>query len=94
MRARYRDVAVPAISEDSLPRVLRRLELYDDVANGKAACYICGKPKLTLETIGAIAMISGKPVLICSKPSCIGKAALLIDEYQRLAPPLQKDGLS
>jgi hypothetical protein len=62
MRARYRDVAVPAISEDSLPRVLRRLELYDDVANGKAACYICGKPELTLETIGAIAMISGKPV--------------------------------
>jgi hypothetical protein len=59
MRARYRDVAVPAVSEDPLPRVLRRLELYDDVANGRAACYICGKPELTLETIGAIAMISG-----------------------------------
>jgi hypothetical protein len=80
MRLKFRDIVVPAISEDVLPGVLKRLGLYDDVINGKATCYICGK-QLTLETIGAIAMINDKPVLICTRPSCIGRASLLINQH-------------
>jgi len=76
MRVRYRDVVVPAIREDVLPGVLKKLGLYDDVVNGKATCYVCGE-RLTLDAVGAIAMVDDKPVLICSKPSCIGKAALI-----------------
>ena len=74
---RFRNVEVSAISEDILPEVLKKLELYEDVVNGRAKCYICGR-QLTLDTIGAIAMVNGKPVLICSKPSCIGRASLII----------------
>jgi len=74
---RFRNVEVSAISEDILPEVLKKLELYEDVVNGRAKCYICGR-QLTLDTIGAIAMLNGKPVLICSKPSCIGRASLII----------------
>jgi hypothetical protein len=74
---RFRDVEVSAISEDILPEVLKKLELYEDVVNGHAKCYICGR-QLTLDTIGAIAMLDGKPVLICSKPSCIGRASLIV----------------
>jgi len=74
---RFRDVEVSAISEDILPEVLKKLELYEDVVNGHAKCYICGR-QLTLDTIGAIAMSNGMPVLICSKPSCIGKASLIV----------------
>jgi hypothetical protein len=74
---RFRNVEVPAISEDILPEVLKKLELYEDVINGHAKCYICSR-QLTLDTIGAIAMVNGKPVLICSKLSCIGRASLII----------------
>jgi hypothetical protein len=51
-----------------LPEVLKKLELYEGVVNGHAKCYICGR-QLTLDTIGAIAMIDGRSVLICNKSS-------------------------
>jgi len=47
MKVRY-NVTVPAVSEEALPGILKKLGLYDDVASGKAACYVCGAP-LTLE---------------------------------------------
>ena len=43
----FKNVEVPAISEDILPEVLKKLELYEDVVNGHAKCYICGR-QLTL----------------------------------------------
>jgi hypothetical protein len=75
-RYRFRNVEVSAISEEVLPEVLKKLGLYEDVVNGHAKCYICGR-QLALDTIGAIAMLDGKPALICSKPSCIGRASLI-----------------
>jgi hypothetical protein len=83
VRVRFRDVVVPAIRENVLPGVLRRLGLYDDVVNGKAKCYVCGE-LLTLDSIGAIAMVNGKPVLVCSKPSCIGKIALITSKSKSI----------
>ena len=74
---RFRNVEVPAISKDILPEVLKKLELYEDVVYGHAKYYICSR-RLILDTIGAIAMLNGKPVLICSKPSCIGRASLIV----------------
>jgi hypothetical protein len=77
MLSKFRNIEVSAISEEILPEVLKKLELYEDVVNGHAKCYICGR-QLTLDTIGAIAVLDGRPVLICSKPSCIGRASLII----------------
>jgi hypothetical protein len=74
---KFKNVEVPAISEEILPEVLKKLELYEDVVNDRAKCYICGR-QLTLDTIGAIAVLDEKPVLICSKPSCIGRASLIV----------------
>jgi hypothetical protein len=74
---KIRNVEVPAISEEILPEVLKKLKLYGDVTSGRAKCYICGT-QVTINTIGAIAMVHRKPVLICSKPSCIGRASLII----------------
>jgi hypothetical protein len=82
MRVRYRDITVPAIGDEELPHVLRKLGLYDDVTSGRATCYICGEV-LRLETIGAIALIDGKPVLVCGKPSCIGRVAVIVENYRR-----------
>jgi len=89
MKVRYRDVTVPAVSEEALPGVLKRLGLYEDAASGKATCYVCGAP-LRLDTIGAIAKLDGKTVLICSKPSCVGKASLLASKasaHRPTSPP-------
>jgi hypothetical protein len=83
VRVRFRDVVIPAIREDVLPGVLRRLGLYDDVVNGKAKCYVCGE-LLTLDSIGAIAMVNDKPVLVCSKPSCIGKITLITSKSKSI----------
>lgn len=74
---RFRSVEIPAINDEILPEVLKKLELYEDAVNDRVKCYICGR-RLTLDTIGAIAMVNGKPVLICSKPSCIGRASYTI----------------
>ena len=82
MRVGYRDITVPAISDRELPRVLRKLGLYDAVTSGRATCYICGEV-LKLETIGAIALIDGKPVLVCSEPSCIGRVVVIVESYRR-----------
>jgi hypothetical protein len=76
-RIRYRDVVVPAIIDDELPKVLTKLGLYNDVVNGKAKCYICERA-LTLNSIGAIIMVNDKLALICDKPSCIAKATQII----------------
>jgi len=81
-RIRYRDVVVPAITDDELPNVLTKLGLYNDVVNGKAKCHICGRT-LTLNSIGAIIMVNDKPALICGKPSCIAKATQLINVHRQ-----------
>ncbi len=79
-----RRIPVTAISTDEVAGLLRKLNLYDDVVSGKAKCFICGR-KITLDNIGGILMVDGKPVLVCDKPSCIVRVALLSKEKQQVA---------
>jgi len=74
-----RKVKVTAITTDEVEGVLRKLGLYDDVANGRAHCFICGR-KIDLSNIGGILMVDEAPVLVCDKPSCIARAAILSRE--------------
>ncbi len=76
-----RKIPVTAISSEEVTGLLRKLGLYDDVVDGKVRCYICGR-RITLDNIGGVLMIDGKPALVCDKPSCIAKAALLSREKQ------------
>jgi hypothetical protein len=46
-----RRIPVTAISSDDVVGLLRRLDLYDDVVNGKITCFIC-RIRVTLENIG------------------------------------------
>ena len=86
MKVRY-NVTVPAVSEEALPGILKKLGLYDD-ASGKAACYVCGAP-LTLNTIGAIAKLDGKAVLICDSPPASAKPRCSPAGRRRAAQPLR-----
>ena len=82
-----RKIPVTAISDKDIAGLLRRLGLYKDVVEGRAKCYICGR-RLTLENIGAVLIIDGKPVLVCDKPSCIAEATLL--QRRRSKPVTEK----
>ncbi|MCC6014360.1 MAG: hypothetical protein LM564_01485 [Desulfurococcaceae archaeon] len=39
----------------------------------------------TRGTIGATALMDGKPVVVCGKPSCIGRVAVIVENYRRSA---------
>ncbi|MEM1528169.1 MAG: hypothetical protein QXS62_05640 [Sulfolobales archaeon] len=71
-----RRMNVTAIYSDELPSVLKKLGLYDDVVGGRASCYVCGR-RLSLDNIGGILGVDGKPVLICDSYSCIAKASAI-----------------
>jgi len=71
-----RRIHVTAISYEDVAGLLRRLELYDDVVKGKITCHICGK-EVTLENIGGVTVVGGKAILVCDKPDCIARAAVL-----------------
>jgi len=74
-----RRIPVTAISSDNVVGLLRRLDLYDDVVKGKITCPFC-RTRVTLKNIGGISVVSGKTVLICDKPGCIARAAVLSKE--------------
>jgi len=77
-----RRVPVTAVSIDDVENILRKLGVYDMVENGEATCYICGR-KITTENIGGILMVCDRIVLICDKPSCIGRATLLSKRIEK-----------
>jgi hypothetical protein len=84
-----REVRLPAISEEDLPDLLKRLEIYEEVLAGRYHCYICGKT-LSLDTIGAVGILNGKPILVCDNPACIGKASKLFSRRQYNQSPPQE----
>ena len=75
-----RKISITAVSTDNIEGILQKLGIYDEVMNKKIKCFICGKT-LTINNIGGILMVDNKPVLVCDKPSCIAKAALLSKKY-------------
>ncbi len=77
-----RKISVTAVSAEDVERVLRRLGLYDDTVNGRAKCFICGKV-VSMDTIGGMLMVGGRVVLVCDRPACIAKAALLAKEQKQ-----------
>jgi hypothetical protein len=79
-----RRIPVTAISSDDVVGLLHRLELYDDVVNGKITCFIC-KTIVTLENIGGVTVVGGKAILVCDNPGCIARAAVLSKERQHVA---------
>jgi hypothetical protein len=76
-----REVMLPAISEEDLPDLLKKLGIHEEVLAGKHHCSICGKT-LSLDTMGAVGMLNGKIILVCENPACIGKASQIFSGKQ------------
>ena len=83
-----RRIPVTAVGSDEVSGVLRRLGLYEDVVEGRARCFICGE-RLSLENLGGVLMVDGRPVLVCDRPICIAKAALISRSSQAAAATRQ-----
>lgn len=71
-----RKIPVTAIYSHELEPILKKLRLYEPVKRGEVTCYFC-KERLSLDKIGGLIEIEGEVQLICEKPECLGKAALL-----------------
>jgi len=74
-----RKILVPAIHEDEVILLLRKINLYDKVIQGKAKCTICGKV-ITLENIGGFIGINGEIHLVCNNPKCLIQAARISEQ--------------
>ena len=70
------------MSDENVEIILRKLNIYDTIINGEAKCYIC-QDRIKLDNLGGILEIDGELALICDKPSCIAKAALISTEINR-----------
>ena len=76
-----RKIPITAVHIDDLGGILEKLKLHDSVVNGKAKCYFCNKP-INLENIGGILSVNEETVLVCDKPECLIKAAILSAELR------------
>ncbi|MEM3745252.1 MAG: hypothetical protein QW323_02000 [Candidatus Bathyarchaeia archaeon] len=66
-------INVVAVHDVDLKETLRRLGIYDHLANGSMVCMIC-EEKVSLDNLGALMRVNGKIKVICDKPSCFSTA--------------------
>lgn len=59
-----------AISDDKIIDLLKNLDLYQDVIDGKIKCKFCGEI-VTLDCISSIFPDNGSIKLACDRPTCL-----------------------
>lgn len=57
------------VHDDDLERLLKSLNVYEDVSNGKYECLFCHN-KITLQNIDAIVPYEGSVQFTCDNPDC------------------------
>ena len=74
---------IKAVHDVDLERVLRRLELYEKLAQGELRCTVCGRP-LSLENLGGIYKEDGEVKLVCNSIKCLAEAAKRVSQARQL----------
>lgn len=64
-----KDNKIEAVHDDDLIQLLKSLNIYSDVVNGKCKCLFC-KSTITIDNIDAIVPHKGKVCFTCDKDSC------------------------
>jgi len=76
-------VTVKAIHESDLVRVLKRLNLYEGVVEGRYKCFACGK-EITLESMGGLFKgKDGNINFVCDDVKCLVTAAEITSKMIR-----------
>lgn len=63
------DNTMNAVHDDDLVKLLKSLEVYDDVVEGKYKCLYCGKT-ITLDNIDSIVPYEGDVQFTCDSQEC------------------------
>jgi len=79
-------IEVPALYEEDIEEVSRRLGLHDKLVKGELRCFICGKP-VNLENLGAFLRTGDGIKVVCSDPPCILKAVEIAKIYRTSKTP-------
>lgn len=64
--------SVSAVHDDMFEGFLRKLDVYDDVINGRKKCKFCGEV-VDYDHISSVFAESGDIKFVCEKPECIAK---------------------
>ncbi len=76
---RIGEITLYVVDDRSLVGVLEKLGIYQDVAAGRARCYICGRP-VSVESLGGLFKHEGQIRLVCNDIRCLYEAARLTAE--------------
>lgn len=60
---------IKAVHDDDLEGLLKSLDVYDDVIQGKAKCYFCGNT-ITMENLECVFPIERSIQFCCSRKEC------------------------
>ena len=76
-------VALRAIHDTDLVKVLKRLGLYEGVVEGRYRCFVCGR-RITLENLGGLFKSrDGRINFVCNNMKCLMIAAEITSKMNR-----------
>jgi len=80
-------IAIRAIHDSDLLRVLKRLGLYEGIAEGRYRCFVCGR-RIDFENLGGLFKSrDGEIHFVCNNAKCLAIAAEITSRMMRDAAP-------
>ena len=67
-------VTLQAVHDNDLVKILKRLNMYECVVEGKCRCFACNR-EITLDNLGGLFKKNGKIHLVCNNIRCLLIAA-------------------
>ena len=64
-----KEMVIPAIYEDDIKPVFKKMGLWDKLIKGEIKCAICGET-ITKDNFSAMKKVKGEIQMICDKGSC------------------------
>jgi len=81
-------VTITAIHDSDLLKVLKRLGLYEGVAEGRFRCFVCGR-RISLENLGGLFKSrDGEIHFVCNNMKCL---AIVAEITSKMSEIIRKD---
>jgi len=82
-------VTITAIHDSDLFKVLKKLGLYEGVAEGRFRCFVCGR-RIDFENLGGLFKSGdGKIHFVCSNVKCLVTAAEITSKMRQRTVTIQ-----
>jgi len=78
-------VTIKAVHDSDLLRILKKLDLYEDIAEGRFRCFVCGR-QINLENLGGLFKSrDGEIHFVCNNARCLAVAAEITSKMVKSA---------